>query len=302
VTAFAFCGGAGLGAVQIGMLRALLEHDIRPDVISGTSSGALNALMFAADPSLDTVDRLERLWLSARRRDLFRINPWTVGRGLIGGSAYLAHSGRLRRMLSASLPVQRLEDTAVPVAIALTDPIGRRPVVMRSGRALDVLLASTAVPGLFPPVVIDGRPYIDGGLVADPPIAAAVELGATRVWVLPVGWPILEPHGGTAVLRIADAVDWLCWRVADFELERWSVDHHIEVVPSASTRQITPFDLRATRRLIDESYELASAWLDRPDGERGHPEPPPPGIGRTTAATRIAAGGRSVWDRIRPGR
>jgi NTE family protein len=301
VTAFAFCGGAGLGAVQVGMLRALLERGIRPDVVSGTSSGSLNALVFAADPSLATVDRLDRLWMAARRRDLFRLNPWTVGRGLVGGSAHLASNARLRRMLASSLPVRRLEDTDVPVAIALTDPIARRPVVMRSGRALDVLLASSAVPGLFPPVVIDGRPYIDGGLVADPPIAAAVELGATRVYILPVGWPITEPHGGSAILRIADAVDWLCWRVADFEVERWSRECQIEIVPSPSTRQITPFDLRATRRLIDESYALASAWLDLPEAERAMLPPPPRGLPRERIVTRIAAGGRDVWTRMRRG-
>jgi NTE family protein len=265
VTAFVFCGGAGLGAVQVGMLRALVERGIRPDLVTATSSGSLNALIYAADPGMDAVDRLERLWLSARRRDLFRIRPWTVGRGLFGSSPHLAGSANLRRLLESILPVAVLEDTEIPIAIAVSDTVSRKPVVMRQGSAIDVLLATTAVPGLFPAVEIDGREYIDGGLAADPPVGPAVELGATHAYVMPVGWPISEPQAGNAMMRVADSVDWLCWRIAEFELERWSAHCRIDLLPSPSTRQIAPFDLRATRRLIDEAYALTSAWLDRSD-------------------------------------
>jgi NTE family protein len=263
MTAFVFGGGAGLGALQVGMLRALVERGIRPDVVTGTSSGALNALVYAADPSMDTVERLERLWLSARRRDMFGIRPWTIGRGLFGSSTYLAGNAGLRRLLESTLPVAALEDTQIPIAVVVGDTDTRKPVVMREGPAVEILLASSAVPGLFPSVEIDGRQYIDGGLVAGPPVGAAVEMGATHAYVMPVGWPLNEPHSGNAMMRIADAVDWLCWRIAEFELERWSAHCRIDLLPSPSTRQISPFDLRAATRLADEAYALTSAWLDR---------------------------------------
>ncbi len=263
MTAFVFGGGAGLGALQVGMLRALVERGIRPDVVTGTSSGALNALVYAADPSMDTVERLERLWLSARRRDMFSIRPWTIGRGLFGSSTYLAGNAGLRRLLESTLPVAALEDTQIPIAVVVADTDTRKPVVMREGPAVEILLASSAVPGLFPSVEIDGRHYVDGGLVAGPPVGAAVEMGATHAYVMPVGWPLNEPHSGNAMMRIADAVDWLCWRIAEFELERWSAHCRIDLLPSPSTREISPFDLRAATRLADEAYALTSAWLDR---------------------------------------
>ncbi len=268
VTAFVFCGGAGLGALQVGMLRALVEQGIRPDIVTGSSSGAINALVFAADPTMDAVDRLERLWMSVRRRDLFRINPWTVGRAVIGGGTYLAADTHIRRVLALTVPVARIEDTKIPLAIALTDTESRRRVIVHAGDALQTVMASSAVPGLFPPVRIGGREYIDGGITSDPPVAPAVELGATRAFVMPVGWPIVDPFRGNAVLRIADTIDWLCWRIADFELERASERCRIELLPSPSTRMMTPFDLRATRRLMDEAYEQTSAWLGLSPDER----------------------------------
>lgn len=264
-TAFVFCGGAGLGAVQVGQLRALVERGIQPDVVTGASSGALNALVYASDPGIDAVDRLERLWLSVRRRDLFGIHPWTVARGLFGSSPYWAANARLRKLLESSVPVAALEDAKLPTAIVLADTVTRRPVVLTRGPAIDILLASSAVPGLFPPVAIDGRTYIDGGLVADPPIGPAVDLGATDAYVMPVGWPLVEPYSGNATMRVADSVDWLCWRIAEFELERWSAQCRIALLPSPSTRNIAPFDLRSTKWLIDRAYALTAAWLDDPD-------------------------------------
>jgi NTE family protein len=296
-TAFVFCGGAGLGAMQVGMLRALVERGIRPDFVTGTSSGSLNALVYAADPSLAAVDRLERLWLSARRRDLFRMRPSAVGRGLFGSSPSLASNASLRRLLESTLPVRFLEDTTIPVAIALTDAQARKPTIVSSGNAIDVLMATSAIPGLFPPVEIDGREYMDGGLVADPPIGAAVELGATHAYVFPVGWPIVEPVAGNAAARAADAVDWLCWRIAEFELERWSAHCRIHLLPSPSTRRIAPFDLRATRRLIDEAYALTTDWLERSDATAfdasGRPSRPP--------AASPARGWRRVPNLVRRG-
>lgn len=303
--AFVFGGGAGLGAMQVGMLRALVERGIRPDFVTGTSSGALNAIMYAADPTIAAVDRLERLWLSTRRSDLFRVRPSAVGRGLFGSSPSLASNASLRRLLESTLPVEFLEDTKIPVAIALSDAYARTAVVARAGRAVDLVLASSAVPGLFPPVEIDGHEYVDGGLVADPPIAAAVQLGATHAYVLPVGWPIVEPMTGNAAARATDAVDWLCWRIAEFELKRWSAHCEIRLLPSPSTRGLAPFDLRATRRLIDEGYVLTTTWLEAFDATASDGAEPmsenPSASGATPhgRASNLLRRGREIVARVR---
>ena len=299
-TAFVFCGGAGLGAVQVGQLRALVERGIRPDVVTGTSSGALNALVYASDPGSEAVDRLERLWLSVRRRDLFTLRPWTVGRGLVGSSTAFAANAGLRRLLVSSLPVAALEDAKIPVAIVLADTVTRRPVVFRSGPAVEILLASSAVPGLFPPIELEGRQYIDGGLVADPPVGPAVEMGATDVYVLPVGWPLTEPYTGNAMMRVADSVDWLCWRIAEFEMERWASECRIELVPSPSTRNIAPFDLRSAKWLIDQAYALTTTWLDDPDHDARPGPGAPQGTGRLVPLiSDVTRRGRRLAMRVR---
>jgi NTE family protein len=296
-TAFVFCGGAGLGALQVGQLRALVERGIRPDLVTGTSSGALNALVYAADPGMDTVERLERLWLSVRRRDLFGIRPWTIGRGLFGSSPYLATNARLRALLSSSLPIASLEDAKIPIAVVLADTRTRRPVVVREGPAVEVLLASSAVPGLYPPVALDGHEYVDGGLVADPPVGPAVESGATHAYVFPVGWPLADPHAGNAMMRATDAVDWLCWRIAEFELERWSAQCRISLLPTPSTRSISPFDLRAARRLIDEAYALTVEWLD--SSSTVPPTAPGRGEGGLPVIGGLGRTGRRLITRVR---
>ena len=200
-----------------------------------------------------------------RRRDLFLSGRGRSAAGSSGRRPRLTANARLRRLLASSLPIAALEDAKIPVAIVLADTVMRRPVVFRSGPAIDILLASSAVPGLFPAIELDGRAYVDGGLVADPPVGPAVEMGATDAYVLPVGWPLTEPYAGNAMMRTADAVDWLCWRIAEFEMERWSARCRVELVPSPSTRNIAPFDLRSAKWLIDEAYALTTAWLDGPD-------------------------------------
>jgi hypothetical protein len=123
------------------------------------------------------------------------------------------------------------------------------------------------------------------------------------VIVMPVGWPIAEPFRGNAVLRIADTIDWLCWRIADFELASAAAHCDIELLPTPSTRMMTPFDMRATARLIDEAYEMTSAWLDRPAAERMWT---PGGVRAPVAvpAGGLAERGRRLVGRLRrsPGR
>ncbi len=259
--AVVFGGGAGLGALQVGQLRALAEHGIRPDLVTGTSSGAVNALLYASDPTLEGIARIEKLWMSVGRKDLFRIRPHRVVTGLLGSSTALASGTRLRRLLEAAASVERLEHTQIPLGITATNSLTRTPTLMQTGSAIEIVLASAAVPGLFPPVEIDGIPYIDGGLSSDPPLGAAVQMGATTAYVLPVGWPMREPVRGNAAMRIADAVDWLCWRLAEVELARWSSACDVHLLPSPSTRSVAPFDLRHTRGLIESAYSLSMEWF-----------------------------------------
>jgi NTE family protein len=203
-----FAGGSALASIQVGMLRPLLAAGVRPDLVTGTSSGALNGAMVAADPA-SAPGRLERLWTTVRRRDVLPVRAPTVVRALTGRSPGFASAGGVRHVLERHLPVRRLEDTAVPLYVVAVDMETREKVVLDRGDAVDALVATTAIPGIYPPVRIGERLLADGGLAEDPPLGTAVERGATTVYLLPVGWPFGPAPEQGAVARAMDALDWL---------------------------------------------------------------------------------------------
>ncbi len=186
--AFVLGGGGGpLGAHEVGMLRALIERGIRPDLVLGTSVGAINGVAVAADPSPAGVERLTEMWSAIDRSDVF-------GGSVLGRLATLARtrthlhdSESLRALLTDGLPVGRIEELAVPFQCVAACIERASEHWFDAGPVVDAVLASAAVPGLLPPVAIGGEHFIDGGIVNSIPVRRAVELGAGRVFVLHVG-------------------------------------------------------------------------------------------------------------------
>ncbi|HVL33356.1 MAG TPA: patatin-like phospholipase family protein, partial [Actinomycetota bacterium] len=183
-TAFVLGGGGHHGAFEVGMLRALLERDLRPDFVVGTSVGALNGAAIAADPTLEMVDRLRTIWLSLDDDSIF-------GGSLLSGAANFVrsrthmHSNRaLRAMITQLLPVQTFEELAIPFQCVAASIERAAEHWFFEGALADAILASAAVPGVLPPVKIDGEHFVDGGIVNSIPISRAVELGATDIYVL----------------------------------------------------------------------------------------------------------------------
>jgi len=196
-TAFVLTAGGSLGALQVGMLQALAENGIRPDLLVGTSVGAINAAWTAGRPDRAGALKLGELWLGLRRQDVFPWNLWDSSRGILGRRNHVISNARLRTVLERHIPYERLEEARVPLYIITTELRTGRAVVLSSGPAVPALLASTAIPGVFPPVMIGSRNLVDGGIASYAPIATTIELGATRIFVLPVGYPWLkqEPTG-----------------------------------------------------------------------------------------------------------
>ena len=258
--AFVFAGGAALASIQVGMLRALLGAGIVPDLITGTSSGALNGAMLAADPGT-ALGRLEAVWTTVGRAQILPMRPLTLVRAVTGRSPSIAPSTGIRRVLEQHLPVDRLEDTTMPMHVVAADTETREKVVLSSGNAIDALVASTAIPGIYPPVAIGGRLLVDGGLAEDPPLGTAIERGATTVYLLPVGWPLgPAPVRGTLV-RAMDALDWLFWSAASAHLERWAPECDLFVLPSPPITALHPLSTRAAGRLIADAERMAREWL-----------------------------------------
>jgi NTE family protein len=185
-TAFVLGGGGLLGAHEVGMLRALAEAGIRADLILGTSVGAINGVVLAADPS-GAVRRLDRLWQGDELRLAFSEKFWGRAVRLVRSGTHLNSFEPLRRLLSDALPGEDFTDLKLPfqcVAAAIETASARW---FSSGPVVPAVMASCAVPGLLPPVEIGGVHYFDGGLVDSIPVGRAVALGAGTVYVLQVG-------------------------------------------------------------------------------------------------------------------
>lgn len=269
-----FAGGAALGSIQVGMLRAVTDAGIRPDLITGASSGALNGAMLAADPA-SALTRLEALWTHARRRQILPLHPGTLAGALTGRTPHFTRSDGIRRAIERHLPLGRIEDAAVPLHIVCADTATRDKVVLSQGDVVDALVATTAIPGIYPAVEIDGRVLVDGGLAEDPPLGTAVELGATTVYLFPVGWPLGPAPRRGALVRAMDALDWLFWSVARAHLERWAPECNLYVLPSPPITGLHPLSARSARRLIAETEQMTREWLPRarrwPDARAGAP-------------------------------
>ena len=244
------------------MLRAVADAGIEPDFVTGASSGALNGAMLAADPA-SALPRLEALWTHARRRQILPLHPGTVAGALAGRTPHISRSTGIRAAIERHLPLRRIEDAAVPLHIVCADTATREKVVLSRGDAVQALLASTAIPGIYPAVEIGGQVLVDGGLAEDPPLGTAVELGATTVYLFPVGWPLGPAPQKGALVRGMDALDWLFWSVARAHLERWAPECDVYVLPSPPITGLHPLSARRSRRLIDDAERMTREWLPR---------------------------------------
>ena len=260
-TAFVFAGGGSLGAIQVGMLRTLLAHGLRPDFVVGSSVGAINASYFAAAPDADGVAALGRIWAGLRRSDVF---PLTLvsALGLLRHPGNLVDPGRLRRLIESNLPYRRLEEASLPLHIMATNQQGQ-PVRLSSGPAVEAVLASTAIPGVFPPVEIGGEALMDGAIAANTPLCLAAELGAARIIILPTGYACaLKEPPKRAVAKALHAVTLLiAWQLMH-ELERISQHIDVHLVPTLCPLAVSPFDFSAATELMERAAQSAQKWID----------------------------------------
>jgi NTE family protein len=257
--AFVFQGGGSLSAPQVGMLRALAAAGLTPDLVIGSSAGALNAVAFASDPSPAGLDGLEAVWRSLRRRQVAPLSARTLlavagrGEGLVSSSAF--------RALLASAPIARtLDATLIPAHVVVTELASGAAVVLSDGETVPALLASCAFPGLFPPVWLGPRLVMDGGVSADVPIRQAEVLGAGTSYVLPAatyGTGQSLPRGP---MRLAfRALGQVLDTVARGDVA--AARGPVHVLPAPVSTATGPVDFRDTSRLIDEGYRLAADWL-----------------------------------------
>jgi len=185
-TAFVLGGGGLLGAHEVGMLRALAEAGVRPDLVVGTSVGALNGALVAADP-VGAAARLGRMWQGEELRAAFSEKLWGRAVRLVRSGTHLHSPEPLRRVLADALPGPSFADLALPFQCVAASIEAATARWFSGGPLVPAVLASCAVPGLLPPVEVDGAHYFDGGLVDSIPVGRALSLGADTIYVLQVG-------------------------------------------------------------------------------------------------------------------
>jgi len=263
-TAFVLAGGGSFGAVQVGMLRALVAHGLRPDLVVGSSVGAINGAYFAGAPHARGVAQLEAIWRSLDRREVFPL-AWRDVFGVVGGRrSYAIDPTGLRRLCERCLPYQRLEQARVPLHVVATDLLGGGTVRLSEGPAVDAIMASSAIPVVFPPVRLAGRYLIDGAITGNTPISAAVALGAQRVIVLPTGFAcMLDAPPASAVASALHAVTLLIAHQLALEFERHREQAEIITVPPLCPLTTSPYDFSRAGELIERAAEQTQRWLAR---------------------------------------
>ena len=262
--AFVFSGGGPLGALQVGALRALFEYGLRPDLAVGTSVGAMNATFVAMEPSLPGVLRLEDLWRNLGDDDLFpgsRLRrSWA--RMFVKGNHVIPNDG-IRRVLETKLPAPRFEDAQIPLGVIATDLETGAEEVFTSGELVRPLLASTAMPGIFPPVAIGDRTFIDGGVSNNVPIAPAIALGANTIYVLNSTSHSLQRR------PLARPFDYLLHAFSLARSQRVALEQtlyaervRLVILPAVPLSFYVPFASMAhTEELITSAYEHTKRFL-----------------------------------------
>jgi len=257
-----FSGGGSLGAAQVGAIQALFEAGIVPDAVVGCSVGAINAAYVAMDPTAERMADLESVWRSMRRHEVFPDGRFTVARRLATRSTYLYNPVGLRSLFAQCVPLADLSETAIPCHVVTTDLIAGTPTWWTSGNPVDVLAASACLPGIFPPVELEGRMYVDGGVSCPVPTQHALDLGAARVWVLNVS---RDFHGWAD--RRMSALDVL---LESFAISRSHLGRHSPIVaagqqivtlPSLAIGRHDMRDFSKTPRLIAMGREAGRAMV-----------------------------------------
>lgn len=184
---FVFGGGGHQGAYEVGMLKALIEDGVKPELVVGASVGALNGAAIAADPSLGTVERLSEAWMNLDGDHIFGGSIFAGAAKLMRTRTHMHSNKALRELLEEMLPAKTFRDLAVPFQCVAASIERAAEHWFDDGPLVQAILASCAVPGVLPPVKIGNEHFVDGGIVNSIPISRAVELGAKEIYVLHVG-------------------------------------------------------------------------------------------------------------------
>jgi len=296
--AFVLSGGGNRGALQVGALQVLLERDVRPDMLVGTSAGALNAAFLASDPTSAGTQQLAEVWKRVTKEDICPGSRLSVLWRLIRNCESLYPNTNLQRFLRRYLRAARLKyfgditsGVRLYIVAARLDTgaarvFGDNP----NDLLLDALMASTALPPVYPPWRCNGVAYIDGAVAADLPVRIAVERGAREIYALHINSPFQPNRRLRGVLDITSrALSALLQQRYQYDLQvvtEWP-NVKLHYIPLLAYGEVPLWDLHHTAAMIAEGRAVMEAYLDTlvsPQATWEHP---------------WRRAGRERWDRVR---
>jgi NTE family protein len=252
--------------MQAGSILALLEAGIEPDLLVGTSVGALNSAFLAARPGVSGARALVDAWSALRRPEAFQLSLIVGLTGFLGFRDHLISDQQLRRLIRRWVDIDRIEDADIPFAVTATDALTGDGIVLSSGDVVDSLAASCAIPGLFPPVRIGDRWLVDGSLSANQPVLQALDLGADDVYVITTATEARQRPPRGAIALAMNSVSLVTSRAAREHMAQASAlaatrGGHVFHVPSSEPRAPTPFNFRRSAELANAAHARTTSWL-----------------------------------------
>jgi NTE family protein len=247
---------------------------VEPDLLVGTSAGALNAAFVAGyGMSESSLSELASIWTQLRRGQVFPLVPARLTAATLGLVSSLCPNDGLRHLIERHVPFRHLEDAALPVHVVATDVRSGREVLLSEGDAVAAVLASAAIPAVFPPVRLGDRDLIDGGVADNAAVSHALQLGADVVYVLPTGYACALDNAPTTVLGNAlHALTLLIEQRLILEVAIYSEGADIRVLPPLCPLTVSSADFRHAALLIDRAEIASARWLDSGGDRLPHPE------------------------------
>jgi NTE family protein len=259
---FVLGGGGSLGAVQVGMLQALMEQCVIPDLVIGTSVGSLNGAVIASDPT-SAANRLSHAWAGVTRNLIFPGGLLAQARTLQRSKNHLFPNTGLAELVVELLGTTTVfDDLVLPFFAVTTDVATATPYILDAGSLLPALLASAAIPGIFPPVIHHGRRLCDGGVVANVPLRQALAAGAQSLVVLDCTFPghlLPQPDSLAETLLYTAMVTMRSQAVLEAPLVGTCIP--VVYLPGPAACRCSPFNFKFTEVLIEGAYEASRSFL-----------------------------------------
>ena len=266
-------GGGALGALQVGILRVLMRRGFQPARIVGTSVGALNGAFLAFNPDVSGVERLAEIWRTLERDRFVHFNPVRIAYQLASRQSHLFNNEFLQGLIADHAPADDFAATQVPLFITATNLTSGHKHVFSEGAVSQAVLASTAIPGLFPPVEIDGEAYLDGGVLANLDLETAVDLGAREILAIDLSHCFNHPQPTNLLDIVTRSVDIMMRERVEHDLALVGKRARVTLIQPKIAEGPRVGDLRHVSELIEQGEAFGEEVMDQCFDRRGRLRP-----------------------------